>query len=60
LFVLQGRVEDEAGNSYRAGDVLVSEDGSSHELRVVGDEEVIYGAVVIALQFVGDDEDDDD
>jgi quercetin dioxygenase-like cupin family protein len=51
LLVLQGRIEDEHGRSYRAGDMIVSPDGSAHELRAVGDKEVIYAAAVIALDF---------
>jgi putative transcriptional regulator len=51
LLVLQGRVEDEHGRSYRAGDLLVSADGSAHEMRAVGDKEVIYAASVVAIEF---------
>ena len=60
ILILQGRVEDENGNTWRAGDTMVSADGTGHELRAVGDKEVIYAAVVIALTFTGDDDDDDD
>lgn len=62
ILVLQGVVEDENGNRWRAGDVIDSPDGSSHEMRAVGDREVIYAAVVITLAFSneGDDDDDDD
>jgi quercetin dioxygenase-like cupin family protein len=57
ILVLQGRAVDEKGNTYRAGDYIVSPDGSSHEVRTVGDEEVIYAAVVIALEIVVPDDD---
>ena len=60
ILVLQGVVEDENGNSWRAGDIIDSADGTSHELRSVGDREVIYAAVVITLEFTNDDDDDDD
>ena len=60
MLVLQGEVEDDAGNRYQAGDTVVSADGTAHELRSVGDEDVIYAARVIALTFEGDDDDDDD
>ena len=33
-------------------------DGTSHELTVVGDQDAIYAAVVIAMDFLGDDDDD--
>ena len=54
--MLQGRVEDEHGNSYRAGDLVVSADGSAHEMRAVGDKEVIYAAAVIAVEFPEQDD----
>lgn len=54
ILLLQGRVRDTAGNEYRAGDTLVSADGTEHEMIAVGDEEVIYAAVVIALEFSGE------
>lgn len=54
VLLLQGRVIDEHGSEYRAGDVIVSADGSEHELRATGDQEVIYAAVVVALEFTGD------
>lgn len=49
--VLQGRVADEHGNEYRAGDMIVMLDGTEHELRAVGDQEVVYASVVVALEF---------
>jgi anti-sigma factor ChrR (cupin superfamily) len=55
ILLLQGRVRDSEGNEYRAGDTLVSADGTEHEMVAVGDEEVIYAAVVIALEFSGDE-----
>ncbi len=58
MLVLQGRVRDEHGNEYRAGDLFVMADGTSHELTVVGDQDAIYAAVVIAMDFLGDDDDD--
>lgn len=62
VLVLQGELEDEHGHRYRAGDLIVSADQSSHELQVVSNNEVVYAALVIALQFGDDDalEDDDD
>ena len=51
ILVLQGRAEDEHGRTYRAGDFVTSADGTSHYVRTVGDQEVIYAAVVIALEF---------
>ncbi|MCA9653687.1 MAG: cupin domain-containing protein [Myxococcales bacterium] len=60
ILILQGEVEDDEGRRYRAGDVLVSADGSSHEMRAVGDREAIYASVVIGLVFTGDGDDDDD
>jgi quercetin dioxygenase-like cupin family protein len=64
LLVLQGQLVDDDGNAYRAGDLVVSADGSTHEMRAVGEQEVIYAAVVVALVFTGsgdaDDDDDDD
>lgn len=59
MLVLQGRVRDEHGNEYRAGDLFVMADGTRHELTVVGDQEAIYAAVVIAMEFDADDGDDD-
>lgn len=56
VLVLQGQVQDDEGNIYRAGDLVVSAEGTRHELRVLGDKEAIYAAAVIAIQF----EDDDD
>ncbi len=60
ILMLQGMVEDDAGNRYRAGDMIVSADGTHHELRAIGDKEVIYAAAVVALEFDDDDDDDDD
>ncbi len=60
LLLLQGMLQDEEGKSYRAGDIVVSADGSAHEMKVVGDVEVIYAALVVALEFEADDDDDDD
>lgn len=54
--VLQGRVADEHGNEYRAGDMIVMADGTEHELRAVGDHEVIYASVVVALDFPVEDD----
>jgi len=54
--VLQGRVADEHGNEYRAGDMIIMADGSEHELRAVGDQEVIYASVVVALDFPVEDD----
>lgn len=58
VLMIQGRVVDEHGTEYRAGDVIVSADGTEHELRAIGDQEVIYAAVVVALEFTGDDDAD--
>jgi putative transcriptional regulator len=61
ILVLQGVVEDEQGNRWRAGDIIDSADGSGHEMRTVGDTEVIYAAVVIALAFTqGEEADEED
>jgi quercetin dioxygenase-like cupin family protein len=63
LLVLQGELVDDHGQTYRAGDLVVSADGSSHEMRAVGEQEVIYAAVVVAIVFTGSgdaDDDDDD
>ncbi len=60
VLVLQGEIVDDAGHHYRAGDLVVSADGSSHELRAVGEQEAIYAAVVTAIVFTGSDDDDDD
>lgn len=54
VLMMQGRVRDTDGTEYRAGDVIVMPDGSEHELSVVGDTEVIYAAVVVALEFTGE------
>jgi quercetin dioxygenase-like cupin family protein len=54
MLLLQGRVRDSEGNEYRAGDSIVSADGSAHEMLAIGDEEVIYAAVVVALEFSGE------
>jgi anti-sigma factor ChrR (cupin superfamily) len=59
VLVLQGRLEDDEGNAYRAGDTIVSADGTSHELRVVGDEPVLYAALVVAINIESSDDDDD-
>ena len=60
--VLQGELVDDQGRHYRAGDLIVSADGSSHEVRAVGDREAIYASVVTAIVMTGpgDDSDDDD
>lgn len=61
--VLQGELVDEQGQRYRAGDLIVSADGTSHELRAVGEQEAIYASVVTAIVITGtgdDDEEDDD
>jgi anti-sigma factor ChrR (cupin superfamily) len=62
VLILQGEVVDDQGRRYRAGDLVVSADGTSHEVRAVGDAEAIYAAVVTAIVFTGtgDDDDDDD
>lgn len=59
VLMLQGRVVDETAREYRAGDTVVMDDGSAHELRAIGDQEVIYAAVVVALEFMLDDTQDD-
>lgn len=51
ILVLAGAAEDDQGRVFRAGDVVVSADGTSHVVRTLGDKEVIYAAVVIALDF---------
>lgn len=54
VILLQGKLQDEHGRVYRAGDMIVSRDGSSHELRAVGDGETIYAVVVVGLDFMGE------
>lgn len=60
VLILQGEVEDDQGRRYRAGDLVVSADGTAHEVHVVGDQEAIYAAVVTAIVFTGSGDDDDD
>ncbi len=62
VLVLQGELEDDAGTRYRAGDTIVSADGTSHELRVVGEKPLLYAALVVAINIEasGDDDDWDD
>jgi quercetin dioxygenase-like cupin family protein len=59
VLMLQGRVRDEHGNEYRAGDLIVMADGTEHEITVVGDQEAIYAAVVVAMEFTGGDDEGD-
>lgn len=58
--VLQGELVDDEGRRYRPGDLIVSADGTTHELRAVGDREAIYASVVTAILIVGSDDDDED
>jgi putative transcriptional regulator len=51
ILVLQGSALDDHGRVFRPGDFIVSADGTAHEVCTVGDVEVIYAAVVIALEF---------
>jgi len=51
ILVLQGTAEDDQGRTFRAGDIVESDDGTAHEVHTVGDVEVIYAAVVVALEF---------
>lgn len=60
VLIIQGELEDDQGTRYRAGDLVVSADGTSHELLAVGEREVIYAALVTAIVFTGDGDDDDD
>lgn len=68
VLLLQGRLQDDQGRQYRAGDIIVSPDGSSHRLEVIGDQAVLYAALVIAIDIEpggegegeGDDDWDDD
>lgn len=62
MLIMKGRLVDDHGNTWRAGDVIVSADGTAHELRNVGEDEAVYAALVVAIQFTGtgDDDDDDD
>jgi len=60
LLVLQGELVDDHGHRYRAGDLVISSDGSEHELRNAGDREAIYAAVVTAIAITGVDDDEDD
>ncbi len=52
MLILQGQVADEHGGHFRAGDEIVMGDGTTHELRVIGDQELIYAAVIVAIDFV--------
>ncbi len=54
VLMLAGRVVDEQGTEYRAGDFIVMADGTQHELRAIGDQEAVYAAVVVAIEFTGD------
>lgn len=60
VLVLQGELVDDQGRYHRAGDLVVSADGTAHEVRAVGDQEAIYAAVVTAIVFTGNGDDDDD
>jgi anti-sigma factor ChrR (cupin superfamily) len=60
VLILQGTLADDQGNVARPGDLVISDDATTHALRNVGDNEVIYAALVVAIAFVGDDDDDDD
>lgn len=60
MLVLQGELCDDQGRCYRAGDLVISRDGSTHEVRAVGDQEAIYAAVVTAIVFTGSDDDEDE
>ena len=59
VLVLQGELEDDAGTRYRAGDTIVSGDGTSHELRVVGEKPLLYAALVVAINIEASGDDDD-
>lgn len=59
VLILQGRLQDDQGKQYRAGDLIISPDGSSHQLEVVGDQAVLYAALVIAIDIEAGDDDDD-
>jgi anti-sigma factor ChrR (cupin superfamily) len=58
--VLQGELVDDEGRRYRAGDLIVSADGTTHEMRAVGDQEAIYASVVTAIMIIAPDDDEDD
>jgi anti-sigma factor ChrR (cupin superfamily) len=60
VLVLQGQLEDDEGRRYRAGDVIISDDQTDHELRVVGEQAVLYAALVIAIEIQASGDDDDD
>ena len=60
VLVIQGELADDQGQRFRAGDLIVSADGTAHELRAVGDSEAIYAAVLTAIVMTGADDDDDD
>lgn len=60
VLLLQGELVDDQGRHYRAGDLVVSADGTAHEVRAVGDQEAIYAAVVTAIVLTGNGDDDDD
>lgn len=59
VLVLQGELEDDAGNRYRAGDTILSDDGTSHALRVVGEQALVYAALVVAINIEATGDDDD-
>jgi quercetin dioxygenase-like cupin family protein len=48
--VLRGRLRSD-GVEYRAGDTIVMEPGTWHDLEVVGDQELVYAVVVGAIQI---------
>jgi anti-sigma factor ChrR (cupin superfamily) len=60
VLVLQGELVDDQGRRYRAGDLVISSDGSAHEVRATGPREAIYAAVVTAIVITGAGDDEDD
>jgi quercetin dioxygenase-like cupin family protein len=50
VLVLHGRLKDDRGRIHRAGDLIVSPDGSAHELQALGSD-ASFVAVVIGLDF---------
>jgi anti-sigma factor ChrR (cupin superfamily) len=63
VLMLQGELVDDQGHRFGAGDLVVSADGTAHEVRAVGDREAVYAAVVTAIVITapaGDEDDEDD
>ncbi len=53
VLVLQGRLRDDEGNEYQAGDLIEKHKGSSHSFVVIGDDELVYLVVAAAVEIPG-------